>query len=106
MIGSQTFQASDAPKYVFRSPISSPPPLPTRTDLARRVSVSSPSRYLVGLTVTSAFFGVEFVILGAWWMYYLYENRRRDRAQIAAGVSDEERIRLSKVRPLFPPSSS
>ncbi|KAL7411516.1 CNF01220-like protein [Mrakia frigida] len=67
MIGSQTFRASDAP------------------------------RYRVGLTITSAFYAVEFLVLGGWWAYYVYENKRRDRAAAAAGISAEDRLRLSKI---------
>ncbi|KAJ6485043.1 CNF01220-like protein [Mycena vitilis] len=60
MIGTQVFRAADAP------------------------------RYIKGLTVISVVFGVQIVVTIAWKLYYNLENARRDRAQVAAGISDLE----------------
>ncbi|KAJ7890778.1 major facilitator superfamily domain-containing protein [Mycena leptocephala] len=66
MIGTQVFRAADAP------------------------------RYIKGLTAISVVFGVQIVITIAWKVYYNLENARRDRAQIAAGISDLENDEINK----------
>lgn len=60
IIGSQMFVASDAPKY------------------------------LKGLTGTACVMMVNVVLMVVWVVYYIFENRRRDRAFEASGVTVEE----------------
>jgi len=53
--------------------------------------MTDPPRYirgLIGLTVAMILYMILFI---AWWCYYLYENRRRDRIVRERGVSDEQR---------------
>jgi ACS family allantoate permease-like MFS transporter len=33
----------------------------------------------------------------AWRTYYVIENRKRNKAQVAAGISEEERMRLGAL---------
>ncbi|KAJ7047347.1 major facilitator superfamily domain-containing protein [Mycena alexandri] len=58
-------------------------------------------RYIKGLTVISAVFGVQIVVTIAWKAYYNLENVRRDKAQIVAGerrVMAETRSYSSRTR--------
>ncbi|KAJ6599046.1 major facilitator superfamily domain-containing protein [Mycena vulgaris] len=66
MIGTQIFRADDAP------------------------------RYLKGLAVISVVFGVQILVTIAWKIYYNIENARRDKAQVAAGISSEENDEINK----------
>lgn len=33
---------------------------------------------------------VNIALMGVWWMYYTYENRRRDRLVLASGLDVKE----------------
>ncbi|KAJ7781217.1 major facilitator superfamily domain-containing protein [Mycena metata] len=66
MIGTQVFRAADAP------------------------------RYIKGLTVISVVFGVQIVVTIVWKAYYNLENVRRDKAQIAASISDAENDKINR----------
>jgi ACS family allantoate permease-like MFS transporter len=35
--------------------------------------------------------------MAAWRTYYALENRKRNKAQAAAGISEEERLRLGAI---------
>jgi ACS family allantoate permease-like MFS transporter len=35
--------------------------------------------------------------MAAWRTYYAMENRKRNKAQVAAGISEEERLRLGAI---------
>jgi hypothetical protein len=39
----------------------------------------------------------ELTIMGLWRTYYALENRKRNKAQAAAGISEEERVRLGAI---------
>ncbi|WWD04633.1 hypothetical protein V865_002704 [Kwoniella europaea PYCC6329] len=67
MIGSQTMRASDAP------------------------------RYLKGLTGNAIVMAINALILLSWWMYLQRENKKRDQAYEASGLSMEEREYQNKV---------
>ncbi|WVF69378.1 hypothetical protein IAT40_004154 [Kwoniella sp. CBS 6097] len=67
MIGSQTMRSNDAP------------------------------RYLKGLTANAIVMAINAAILFLWWGYYVRENRKRDAAFIASGMTMEERDYLNKV---------
>ena len=67
MVGSQVFRTSDAP------------------------------RYYNGTIVCSASFGVQVLVIILWRLWYMRENRRRDREAAASGVSKEEQLRLGSV---------
>ncbi|KAJ7068297.1 major facilitator superfamily domain-containing protein [Mycena amicta] len=60
MSGTQAFQASDAPHYKK------------------------------GLLVVSCAFGTQVLVAITWKLYYTLENGRRDKVQLAAGISEEE----------------
>ncbi|RSH86472.1 uncharacterized protein EHS24_004728 [Apiotrichum porosum] len=60
IIGSQIFRPSDAP------------------------------RYLKGLTGCAIAMAVCMVVVGAWWSYYEYTNRKRDRDFVTSGLTKEE----------------
>ncbi|KAH8885849.1 MFS general substrate transporter [Thozetella sp. PMI_491] len=47
-------------------------------------------RYVSGTIACSICFGLEFAIILAWRCWYVYENRRRDRAAAASGLTKEE----------------
>ncbi|KAL1709121.1 major facilitator superfamily domain-containing protein [Schizophyllum commune] len=66
-IGAQIFRAEDAPRYV-------------------------PAIISCGVL-----YCVQFVLMFLWRYYYVWENRRRDRAAEAAGISPEERERLGMI---------
>ena len=66
MVGSQVFRTKDAPRYVL------------------------------GTIVCSACFGLQFFVLLGWRLYYMWENKRRDRLMVEMGVSEEDRVRLAR----------
>ncbi|CAH0039103.1 unnamed protein product [Clonostachys rhizophaga] len=60
MVGAQVFRTADAP------------------------------RYLSGTIACSACFGLEVIVIIMWRLWYVYENRRRDRLAAESGLSKEE----------------
>ncbi|KAL2833327.1 major facilitator superfamily domain-containing protein [Aspergillus cavernicola] len=66
MIGAQVFQTKDAP------------------------------RYMAGTITCCACFGAEVVIIVVWRLWYMYENRRRDRVAEQEGLGKEEIKRLGQ----------
>lgn len=66
MVGAQVFRTQDAPRYV------------------------------VGTIVCSVCFALQAVVILCWRLYYMWENRRRDRLMVERGISNEERERLGK----------
>jgi hypothetical protein len=60
MVGAQVFRTADAP------------------------------RYLNGTIACSACFGLEVIVIIMWRLWYVYENRRRDRLAAESGLSKEE----------------
>jgi ACS family allantoate permease-like MFS transporter len=66
MAGAQVFQTKDAP------------------------------RYLTGTIACCACFGAQILLVIAWRLWYMYENRRRDRQAAEAGLSEEDRERLGR----------
>ncbi|OCF33744.1 hypothetical protein I316_04456 [Kwoniella heveanensis BCC8398] len=61
------------------------------------VRPSDAPRYLKSLTAGSVVLIVKTASLGAWWLYYMRENKRRDAEQQAAGITEEERLHLNKL---------
>jgi hypothetical protein len=53
-------------------------------------------RYVPGTIGACACFGIQFVLIIAWRLYYVWQNRRRDRAAAASGISLEEQERLGQ----------
>lgn len=47
-------------------------------------------RYVSGTIACSIAFALEFAIILAWRCWYVYENKRRDRAAAASGLTKEE----------------
>ncbi|KAK6388446.1 hypothetical protein LTR65_007950 [Meristemomyces frigidus] len=66
MCGSQIFKSADAP------------------------------RYIPGTTGAAVCLGAQFVLICAWQGYYVWQNRRRDRAAAASGLSKEEQEKLGR----------
>ncbi|KAK8038306.1 MFS transporter [Apiospora phragmitis] len=66
MAGAQVFQTKDAP------------------------------RYLAGTITCSACFGGQIIVIALWMLWYMYENRPRDREAAAAGISKEKQERLGR----------
>lgn len=60
MVGAQVFRTKDAPRYVS------------------------------GTIACSVCFGLEILVIIAWRLWYVYENRRRDRVAADSGKSKEE----------------
>ncbi|KAL7425033.1 hypothetical protein Q5752_000721 [Cryptotrichosporon argae] len=67
IIGTQIFLTSDAPKYLH------------------------------GLTACAIVMSVNVLNISAWWFYYSRENRKREAAFVASGMSVEEREYQSKL---------
>jgi ACS family allantoate permease-like MFS transporter len=65
--GAQIFQADDAPRYIR------------------------------AIIIISCLYALELIIMIAWRTYYALENRRRNKVQVAAGISEEERLRLGAL---------
>ncbi|KAK5113733.1 hypothetical protein LTR85_010750 [Meristemomyces frigidus] len=66
MCGSQIFKSADAP------------------------------RYIPGTTGAAVCLGAEFTLICVWRGYYMWQNRRRDRAATASGISKEEQEKLGR----------
>ncbi|CAI0647288.1 unnamed protein product [Colletotrichum noveboracense] len=64
MVGAQVFQTKDAPRYVG------------------------------GTIACSACFGLQILVIICWRLWYMRENRRRDRALAESDISEEEQKRL------------
>lgn len=41
-------------------------------------------------------FGLQFVLIVAWRLYYVWQNRRRDKKAAESGISREEQERLGR----------
>ncbi|WVQ82812.1 hypothetical protein IAT38_004944 [Cryptococcus sp. DSM 104549] len=54
-------------------------------------------RYLHGLTANAIVMAFEVCVFAAWWLYYVRENRRREAAFVASGMSMEEREYQNKL---------
>lgn len=50
-------------------------------------------RYFMGTIVCSVCFAIEFFLIVAWRGYYVWQNKRRDRAAAASGLSKEDQER-------------
>ncbi|KAK5681913.1 hypothetical protein LTS10_006447 [Elasticomyces elasticus] len=66
MCGSQIFKAADAP------------------------------RYIPGTIGAAICLGAEALLIVAWRLYYVWQNRRRDKAAAESGISKEEQERLGR----------
>ena len=66
MTGSQIFQTKDAPRYISGT---------------------------IGCAIC---FGAECILISAWRLYYMWQNRRRDRAAAASGIAKDEQERLGR----------
>jgi len=66
MCGSQIFKAKDAPGYI------------------------------PGTIGAAICLGAEFVCICSWRYYYVWQNRKRDKAAEASGVSKEEQERIGR----------
>ncbi|KAJ7867258.1 major facilitator superfamily domain-containing protein [Mycena leptocephala] len=53
-------------------------------------------RYIPGTIGCSICFGLEFTLIIAWRFYYIWQNKRRDRAATASGVSAEEQEAIGR----------
>ena len=62
--GAQIFQADDAPRYIR------------------------------AIAIVSCLYVLELTIMISWRTYYALENRRRNKVQAAAGISEDKRLRL------------
>jgi ACS family allantoate permease-like MFS transporter len=54
-------------------------------------------RYHRAIAIISCLYALELTIMLAWRTYYVIENRKRNKAQAAAGISEEERLRLGGI---------
>lgn len=66
MTGAQIFKSTDAPRYVG------------------------------GTTGACICLGSEFVLICAWRAYYVWQNRRRDKAALASGLSKEQQEAIGR----------
>ncbi|KAL4907802.1 hypothetical protein BDW74DRAFT_166435 [Aspergillus multicolor] len=66
MVGAQVFRTKDAP------------------------------RYIAGTATCCACFGAEVLVIILWRLWYMYENRRRDRLAAESGLSEEDRHRVGE----------
>ncbi|KAF8146103.1 hypothetical protein K438DRAFT_2095782 [Mycena galopus ATCC 62051] len=59
-------------------------------------------RYIPGTIGCSICFGLEFMLIIAWRYYYIRQNKSRDRAAAASGVSAEEQEAIGRdMEPAF-----
>lgn len=54
-------------------------------------------RYITGTISCAACFGLQVIVAFLWRLWYMYENRRRERLLAAEGLSEEEQQRRGKV---------
>jgi MFS transporter, ACS family, allantoate permease len=54
-------------------------------------------RYIRAIVIIGCLYVAELVIMLAWRTHYAFDNRRRNKAQAAAGISEEERLRLGAI---------
>lgn len=54
-------------------------------------------RYIRGLTICAVVMMVNVGVMAGWCVYILWENRRRDRADEASGLTPEERELQKKI---------
>ncbi|KAH8650025.1 major facilitator superfamily domain-containing protein [Xylariales sp. PMI_506] len=47
-------------------------------------------RYIPAIVVCSIMYGVEFVLVVSWRLYYVWQNKRRDRMETEMGLSKEQ----------------
>ena len=66
MCGSQIFKSKDAPKYT------------------------------PGTIGAAVCLGMQFILICSWRGYYMWQNKRRDRAAAASGISREEQEKLGR----------
>jgi MFS transporter, ACS family, allantoate permease len=50
-------------------------------------------RYITGTIACSACFGLQAILAIIWRLWYMYENRRRDKVAAEGGLSEEEQKR-------------
>ncbi|KAI5367922.1 putative major facilitator superfamily, MFS transporter superfamily [Septoria linicola] len=53
-------------------------------------------RYVPGTIGSCICLGMEFVLIVAWRLYYIWQNRRRDKAAAASGLSREDQERIGR----------
>ncbi|KAK5133332.1 hypothetical protein LTR08_007857 [Meristemomyces frigidus] len=53
-------------------------------------------RYIPGTTGAAVCLGTQFILIICWRGYYMWQNRRRDRAAAASGLSLEEQEKLGR----------
>ncbi|KAJ6632477.1 hypothetical protein B0H10DRAFT_1977471 [Mycena sp. CBHHK59/15] len=53
-------------------------------------------RYTPGTIGCSICFGLEFMLIISWRYYYVWQNKRRDRAAAASGMSEEEQEAIGR----------
>lgn len=53
-------------------------------------------RYLSGTIACCVCFGLEIFVIILWRLWYMWENRRRDRLAAESGLSKEEQERLGQ----------
>lgn len=66
MVGTQAFKTSEAPRYIG------------------------------GTVACAVCFGLEFIVLILWELWYIYENRRRDRRAAEINLPKKEQERLGR----------
>lgn len=54
-------------------------------------------RYIRAIVIISCLYVAELSIMIAWRTYYTLENKKRNKAQAAAGINEEDRLRLGAV---------
>ncbi|WPA99955.1 uncharacterized protein RHO25_004575 [Cercospora beticola] len=53
-------------------------------------------RYVPGTIGACACLGLEFVLICTWRLYYVWQNRKRDKAAVVSGISKEEQERMGR----------
>ncbi|KXT06642.1 hypothetical protein AC578_8495 [Pseudocercospora eumusae] len=53
-------------------------------------------RYVPGTVGACICLGLEFVLICSWRLYYVWQNKKRDRAAAASGLSKEEQERIGR----------
>jgi ACS family allantoate permease-like MFS transporter len=54
-------------------------------------------RYIRAISIIGCLYVAELTIMVAWRTYYTLENRKRNKAQAEAGITEAERVRLGAI---------
>jgi ACS family allantoate permease-like MFS transporter len=93
MAGSQIFKDADKPRYGKSSLLLRAKEAETPIQVQNADNDVPTVPGTIGAAVS---FGLQFVLIVAWRLYYVWQNRRRDKKAAESGISKEEQERLGR----------